>query len=282
MRVNIVVTGVAEQKGIVTFLENTFNDVEFHAVRFDGFTSVRLSPDATVPTAGNVPSDVAELANFFVETVNSRGGEQFILLEDLEVANLDQPGVVIQCFLNAVNAIIDAKRPHHGSTENNLRERAAFHLLSPMLESYFFADENILGSLELQSTPLLANGDVEGFRVNDPDFLRSISQLAPISNGGKIWQPTQWYASHPKHYLKYLRTPCSPYDPEIPNYKESTVGTQALKSLDHKTVLSDSTAVQFFRAFLSDLAWQIKQENKIEHGICHPLTSGQGTTLRNI
>ena len=116
MRVNIVVTGVAEQKGIVSFLEKIFDDVEFRSVRFDGFTSIRMSPEATVPAAANIPTNVAELATFFVEAVNSRGGEQFVLLEDLEVANLDQPSVVIQCFLNAVNAIVDKKRPYHKKT----------------------------------------------------------------------------------------------------------------------------------------------------------------------
>ena len=282
MRVNIVVTGVAEQKGIVSFLEKIFDDVEFRSVRFDGFTSIRMSPEATVPAAANIPTNVAELATFFVEAVNSRGGEQFVLLEDLEVANLDQPSVVIQCFLNAVNAIVDKKRPYHTTTENNLKERAAFHLLSPMLESYFFADDNVLNSLELQSQPSLANQDVEGFSVNDQGFLDSISGLCPISNGGQTWQPAAWYGSHPKHYLKYLRTPSNPYDPEIPNYKESRVGAEALRNLNQQAVLANTEAAQFFRAFLTDLAWQLGQEGKIAHGISHPLTSGEGTTLRNI
>lgn len=282
MRVNIIVTGVAEQNGIVEFLESTFDDVEFNSVRIDGFTSIRIPPDATVPDAGTTTSDVANLASFFIETVNLRPGEQFILLEDLEVVNLDQPDVVIQCFLNAVNAIVDSKRPYHTATETNLKERAAFHLLSPMLESYFFADTNVLETLELQSQPLLANPDVEDFCVNDQVFLGAISGLNPITNGGRTWQPAEWYGSHPKHYLKFLRTPCSPYDPEIPNYKESKLGAEALGNLNQHTVLANTDAAQFFRAFLSDLAWQLQQEDKIEDGTCHPLTSGQGTTLRNV
>jgi len=282
MRVNIVVTGVAEQKGIVEFLENIFDDVEFNSVRFDGFTSIRISPDATIPNGDGIPSDVADLATFFVEEVHSRRGEQFILLEDLEVANLDQPDVVIRCFLNAVNAIVDGKRPHHTTIENDLKERAAFHLMSPMLESYFFTDENVLGALELQSQPILSHPDVEGFRVNDQGFLDSVSDLNPISNGGQTWQPAEWYGSHPKHYLKYLRSPSNPYDPDIPNYKESKVGAHALKNLDQQAVLANEEAAQFFRAFLTDLAWQLKQEDKVAQGTSHPLTSGEGTMLRNI
>ena len=195
--------------------------------------------------------------------------------------NADQPERIVDVFRDAVQTHLTRNGPTDQKTKNTidkLKSQTSFHLLSPLLEAYFFGDPNAVQAMGISSDApkLKADNDLEHFETDDAEYLEAVSELS----GKGALSAEQWYPRHPKEYCKYLLDPRAPFDPKTKIYKETNQGVNALKTLDAQTVLAAETHQQFLRAFINDLATAVGQETIA--GEEHPLTSGPGEVLRNI
>jgi hypothetical protein len=270
-RVALLVTGEMERRGLAASLQRVFPEVDFHVeMKLDGFTTGRVRNLGATTTL----QVVDKLAGALVAAVDpGRGGKPTdlaIAVEDLEVGNLDQPGVVVQTFRDAVARHVDARWPSQARRDRalaTLRERASFHLLAPMPEAYFFAAATPLAATGVTRTPELAPGvDLEEFTVVDPGY------LAPAT-GSAEWA-TQDRNRHPKRYLQYL------LDPLL--YTETQEGLAALGCIDWASLtIACPTHLRFLRSLLLDLAYGLGQEARIPAGPEHPATAFRPNLLRN-
>jgi hypothetical protein len=179
------------------------------------------------------------------------------VVEDLELVNGDQPEVVVEVFRQAVAAHVEriyGNDIRGDRVRQRLRERASFHLLVPMLESYFFTDDQALDQIPRQSPHEFDRFcDMEDFETADPDYLKAIASLPPHRVSGIVWQASEWYPRHPKHYLNYLSAPHPSYDAKGGSYKEADHGAAALRALRPEKVFSNARHVRFLRSLASDL-----------------------------
>lgn len=219
-------------------------------------------------------------------------------IDDVELDNMAQPQ-------RPVHHVREAVRAHIGQTPwpsldtqrraaERVRERCSFHLLSPMVESYFFAET---GQADKPSAILRAGAvrpaqldpatqDVEAFLVADPAFLGvPDDHRYPDAKRSKIpWAKPQ-RAQHPKHYLRFL---CDPdiYGTERRPYRETQGGCRALERLDWAQVVAHAKHTTFARAFLEDLADGLGMESPVPPGDVHGETRLKlhhpGRVLRNL
>ena len=285
--VALITTGKVEQLALGEFLNKAFPDVEFRSEFTEGFTSARLLDEFD-----KTPTNAAKLAARLVAAVDPgrstrrAGRADFaVAVDDVELYNIDQPERIIEVFRDAVREHVEERWPSQDRRQtafDRLREQASFHLLSPMVESYFYTDENSIKALGLDpdSPRIRTDHDAESFWTDDPDYTQAIGTLADRTAAGRTWTAAQWYERHPKHYLKYLLSPTSPYDPTVKSYKERDEGAKALVALDADTVLTHQSHQTFLRSLINDLADALNAPNR--KGDCNPLTSNNGTLLRNI
>src|SRR5689334_20565086 len=94
-----------------------------------------------------------------------------------------------------------------------VRERCSFHLLSPMIEVYFFGEPAALTRAGARRAAKLdpAERDLEDFATDDPDF------LSPADGKHPVWA-TANRARHPKSYLRFL---CDPTGANPRAYRET-------------------------------------------------------------
>ena len=199
-----------------------------------------------------------------------------LAVDDLESANADQPGHVLDYFRHAVRAHVDTTFASASSRERvyqTLAERGSFHLLSPMVESYFFGETEALQRAKAHKAPNRFDParDIEQFEVDDPDFLTRPQDSAP-------WAKLARH-QHPKHYVRYL---CDPTGTQLRAYRETHEGLDALKTLDWTRVLQRQTHAAFARAFVDDIAQALQVASPCP-GTCSPLTARKGNgVLRNL
>jgi hypothetical protein len=127
-----------------------------------------------------------------------------------------------------------------------LRERASFHLFSPLVEAYFFGEPEALARAGADKAPSLfdpSHSDVEAFVVDDPRFLAPGSVKAAWSKSDR--------ARHPKRYVQYL---CDPTGEGAAPYRETHEGAAALRTLAWDQVLAAQGFVRHARAVFSDIA----------------------------
>jgi hypothetical protein len=291
-RVQLIVTGEMEKCALHGSLGRLFPDAEFVAPRFvNGFTSTRLtsvSPQAPrqgISTKPNI-NKLAQALIADVEPGSRRTGhvDLVIAVDDLELCNQDQAGMVTERFGRAVQEELDA-RDFNGDSRRRvgekLRTRCSFHLFSPMTEAYFFGEKAALtraGSKRSNCFPADLT-DIEAFHVNDPDFEK-------VAEGVRPWaiRPSE-RQRHPKHYLGFL---CTPVDDslseknEIRHYRETRQGTAALEMLDWRMILSQSGHGLFARSMIADIADALDRENPAP-GECAPETLRRDNgLLRNL
>ena len=137
------------------------------------------------------------------------------------------------------------------SVKQLIRERCSFHLLSPMMESYFFGDRAALrrSGCTLRGSPMLRDTNWEDFWCCDPDSKQRISarnhEMRVVHNL-PFWEEER----HAKHYLEDLiaRSGGTPYE-------ETVGGAAALRQLDWPRVLGGSpTHCPLAKALMDDLS----------------------------
>ncbi len=273
-RVALLVTGKAEYAALHTSLARSFPTLTFvqHASPpgspMNSFTSNRLRDDAPLTHPGRDGNELltplAKLVDQLILGVHpGRNGVAYdyaILVDDLELENLDQPGRVVALVRSAVAARLDAQWPSEASrsrAREAVRTRCSFHLLCPMLESYFYCEQAALDRAgRVTGRPSVvdpSDADVERFSAPDADYLA----VAPPEDASKQRAKGDWRrapearARHPKKYLQYL---CDPLLDGATNYHEATTGARALATLDWRAVIAGRGTTRFARSLLADLA----------------------------
>jgi hypothetical protein len=250
-RVALIVTGELEKKSLHLSLGRLFPEAEFEVLHLDGFTSCEL-PEEPEFEEGR-PSLVEKLADALISAVDpGRSGtpvDLAFLVDDLELHNVATPERAVRHLREAIPRRLEAHWSNADRRRRSaglVRERCSFHLLSPMIEAYFFGEPAALvragAKRRAAFDPL--SGDVEHFLTDDPDF------LAPLDGKHPIWaKPDR--ARHPKCYVRFL---CDPDGGSPRAYRETKEGHEALRSLDWRGVLGPEAHARFARSLLVDLA----------------------------
>ncbi|ATB29552.1 hypothetical protein [Melittangium boletus] len=284
LRVQLIVTGELEQLGLHLSLRKLFAhtgaDVEFlRPLKTQDFTSNRVG--ALLPQEQATRSLAAKLAGALVASVYpGRGGDlqadHVIAVDDLELSNADQPAHVLEYFRHAVKAHVEqhfASEATRTRVYQRLCEHGSFHLLNPMVETYFFGEPAALVRAKAHLAPnrFAPERDLEDFEVEDPAYLAPAPSTAP-------WKREPRHR-HPKHYVQYL---CDPIGTRLRAYRETHEGFDALQVLDWTEVLREESGASFARALVDDLADALNVPSPCP-GKCAPLTTRKGGgLLRNI
>ena len=256
-RLKLVVTGDMEAQALVGSLQSQFPDhrggddvIWDKARKMNCTTSHRLRRDSNTPSKPMLNLARAMLAEV-LDGKNGTPADLVVVIDDVELDNLGQEEVIAEHFRLAVSVELEKKASSAGTLERYkkiVRERCSFHVLRPMVESYFFADVQALQRLGVIATPLLRHAtDVEDFEVIDDNWLPECRahNLLQLGRGFPWWR----HERHPKRYIDHLlaRNKSSAYD-------ETLQGVQALKILEWEKVPKVATDVAFVRALFEDLA----------------------------
>lgn len=309
MRVALLPTGKAELLGLPTALKRLFPSHEFESlpkihpdVPFDGFTTSRLP--VRIPAAD--PNETKLIQEAAAALVPGRRGVPFnfvFILDDLEVENMDQPGMVVEVMRTAAKKHLTRLEETTSSgfvhkVTKALRTRASFHLAVPMLESWFFADPDgaaRAGVPDDRLPPRLTAGrDPEDFLTDDANYCMddgsectAWNSLPPRrrKNNRPEWiRKGEKCPRHPKAYLSWLcrsaeeTRRCTTYNVQR--------GKEALEGMAWQRALQEEQHCQFLRAFLEDLADALQASATIPPGAVAPQTAYhlliENHVLRNI
>lgn len=303
MLVKIIPTGKAELLGLEACLQRLFPDHSFETVKggidengevipLNGFTTSEITNPQKIGTC--LSKLIEQLA---AEAHPGRYGnpaDLAILIDDLELANISQPNIVVESVRNAVQAHLrklnDSIRSANtmNLVQRALQDKASFHLAVPMVEAWFFADHSALphaGVRPERLPPRIRAGiDPEQFETDDEAFSvddgcgcthlhqrnlrlkeRSRRKVPWLFKDEKIQRER-----HPKAYLSWLCR--DPEDSHCTTYRESHQGVQALQSLNWSKVLGHPDHCAFARAFIDDLIDKLGQP-------AFPLPQGNGHSL---
>lgn len=286
----LVVTGAAEEEGLGRSLARVFGGAleVRRAIRLSGFTSRRLG---AIPAGEDLlHTKAADLARTVVAEVepgrrrDERVPDLVVVVEDLELANADQPELVVEYFRRAVVEVV-ARHPWPGEASRQralerLRARCSFHLLVPMLEGYFFGDPAAPARAGARRPSEFdpARCDVERFEVDDPAFEGPPMSARPAWVHRDPWVRRR----HPKDYLRFL---CDPEgsDHHRVRYRETRGGVDALEHLAWGQVLARRAQARSARALFDDVARALELPCPFP-GELDPLTAhrAEGGVLRNV
>lgn len=256
-RIKLIVTGDLEKQALPRSLSQAFPARDrrgrpilwLPAQRVDSGTTRRLYEDRPPNTA------MRRLATALVaEVIDGADGtpaDLVLAVDDLELHNFGQAPVVRAQFRAAVSAAADARLAGLDADaamahRARLRDRGAFHLLSPMVEAYFFGGEAALRSAGVgpQTTPMLASAAWEDFWCTDPAHLPACT----AENERKAAEAPWWRAErHAKAYLGHLVARSGG------TYRETVGGAQALAALDWRGSVGVA-GCPLAHALLSDIA----------------------------
>lgn len=274
MKVAILPTGRMEWNALPGTLSRLFPEHEFYAVPeqqlydskgpLDGFTSSRLRPGQPYQNAVGLIEKAAQ------EALGDRkraAADLVIILDDLELANSDQPEAVTAVMKDAVDLHLGCDRVSRVAaildrTKTVLSNKVSFHLAVPMIESWLFADPEALATAGVppHPGPQLVGPCLEDFHTGDLGYLDATEQTCPqwSSRGGRKKDRPKWLgqdrARHPKGYLQWL---CR--DGEAANctsYDEARGGAAGLKALRWETLLAQP-GLSYLAAMLEDLAFRL-------------------------
>jgi hypothetical protein len=278
--VALIVTGEMERVALDGSLKKAFPQVDFSVQMVGGFTSAKVTWPP--PKAKGVQSAIEKYATALVAALDpgrKRQKPDFVFgIEDLELANRQDPAEVIRVFRYAINAELDRRRQSmnahsYQKLSDGVKERCSFHLFTPMTEAYFFADPQVLGKIGCKQSPILKpDSDVELFETTDGAYLDPAAQAASLWAIDQASRPF-----HPKRYVQFLVEPAS--------YNETTEGVQALLALNWHTVLARPEQTLFLRSMFQDLGHAVGLDPSSFPGKVQPLTSGHGNrsrVLRNL
>jgi hypothetical protein len=288
-RIQLIVTGRAEELALHNSLNGVFcrSNVEFlRPQRTQDFTSNRLGKYPSTGQA-NRGSLAAKMAAALVAAVHpgrrAEPADLVIAIDDLELENQDQAGHVVDYFARSVREHVEQHYPTMATRDRVytlLRERASFHLLVPMLEAYFFGDEDALKRASATNATNLFNArlnDLEDFRVDDPRYLSNeYLEIARRGRRNALPHPEL----HPKEYLRYL---CDPLENRESAYQETRQGAAALQMLAWKQVTLMASHTKFIRSMLADIADALELPDTMFPGSREMLTERKAPgILRNI
>jgi hypothetical protein len=272
-RVQLITTGVMEERALGASLQRLFPDHEFVSKpHLDGFTSAPLPPQPHPRAPLNLDKFAATLIGTFDPgNRRDRPRPDFVIgIDDVELCNADDPGRITAALRQTLERRL-AEWPGNARSIERLRHelaaRVSFHVMAPMTEAYFFADASALArstapALDRPNHFDLETCDVEAFEVLDPDYLD-----APIDPGCR-WRRPGLRQGHPKRYLAYLTDPGTGS-----RYRESDHGVRALSDLEWPTVIRDAQRTRFARSLLTDLIDMLgTPATDIVDGDAHPLT----------
>ncbi len=279
-RVGLIVTGKCEREGLGASLQRIFPDAEFEVLaHVDSFTSADLKviPESPVPTV------LQKFAARLVAEVESDPPDLVVAIDDLELINTPHPELVAGRVRDAVRLHLERHSWRTLATREKVaervRERCSFHLLAPMVESYFFAEPAALVRAGTSRASLVDATaiDLEAFVTNDPDYLAHAD--VPHRQKLKSWA-TPERARHPKHYLRFL---CEPTNPHTRRYVESEGGAAALRELAWGQVFAHAERVRFARALFEDIVERLGVPHPFP-GEGHPATASfrSAHVLRNL
>ena len=314
MKVALLPTGRTEWCGLSMALGQLFPDHEFYCLPtaaevesygdrfpYNGFTSMCLTQAHEM----NPPETAMELVSRAAqEAIGERGEETadlVVVIDDVELPNVDQVDRVVAVMRSAViehvrrlpNRIRIQER-----TEESLKSKVSFHLISPMVEAWFFADRN---ALALAGVPVDANvcfndeTDPEAFITDDANYMVATEcecvRFAALHEAKKKKHRPKWLGSfprekHPKGYLQWLCR--DPDDQSCTSYSEANGGCSALSGISWNTLLSrPESQFALLRALVDDLSEGLNSTPTVAlGGTVSPLTSRSGApadaVLRNI
>jgi hypothetical protein len=221
----------------------------------DGVTNFRVQ-------AGPPSSSMTKLVNvMFVEVLASRQPngtrpDLVIVIDDVELGNVGRENFVVQAFQRAVGAKLTELQGMHSAAEfNDIQTRiqscCSFHMLSPMVEAYFFADSMTLTSCGVAAgnQPVLVHPtDVEQFDASHdlhPQW-QSACQIKNLQQKSiNAWWKTE---RHPKRYLTHLLSVSA-----APAYHETTLGASMIEATNWSTVAKTPTDSPIISALLVDI-----------------------------
>lgn len=299
MRVAFLPTGRTEWHGLPRAFARLFPGHDFevvpspievasHGDRYplDGFTSCRL-------TAAHMAKP-PEAATLLVERaamllMDRDPPDLLVILDDLELANRDQPEQVVQVFRSAVKQHITGPDPRRQRARARLADHASLHLVAPMIEAWFFADPAALATAGV-TTPhhLLTDRSLEQFATGDIGYLAASEDDCPgwqakrqRSHRPKWLSVDRMY--HPKGYVQWLTR--DPAARTCTRYIESDGGAEALATIDW-TALQAQPAMNFLNALCEDVAYELRVPYQAPASVVPVVTSlaerPQDNLLRNV
>ncbi|EDN71470.1 hypothetical protein BGP_1868 [Beggiatoa sp. PS] len=298
--VHLIVTGDMENKGLADALSRikAFKEINFTIQQTKGITSSKIPNDFSLTKGSERPRDVDKLASAMLSNVvknkdiKSQLADMVIVIDDLELANVDQPKKVLDFFGDALRSEIMKEFSSQKVQERyfkKVKNICSFHFLVPMAEAYFFGE--IPSALEragatIQSKVDGSKMDVENFWVCGGHLHNGVDYFDAPAGKKPFWtRSPKLRPQHPKKYIDFLCCPETKYtkDNKDKFYKESKGGTNALKTLNWQKVLSNQEYTQYLRALIHDIADKFEIDPPPFPGKCAPLTeyTGQGTILRN-
>jgi hypothetical protein len=271
-RIQLVVTGVTEEEGLRVSLMRYFPDrrngrkVEWLPPRkIDGATTHRLRH-------GEKPSEpMRKLAKtLLTEARYGKTGispDLVIAVDDVELDNYGQEDVIAEHLRAALKNVLDEQKGEAARLEacRLLREKCSFHLLCPMVESYFFGDPHALlaAGVPASEKPKLIHEDVEKFETSDPRFL---PECAFENNRRASHSPWWRHERHSKLYLDHLARRSRVHF----HYEETVHGKAALQVIAWNRVPSTVAATPIIRSLFEDLAVWFDVPNPLGQGDTHP------------
>lgn len=272
MRVQLVVTGDLEKGALGRSLERALRaagaDVTFERpllLTDAGMTSNPL-PDALA--GAEIPRTVQRMAKALVtETFVGRSRhlpDLVVGIDDLELANVHQPHIVIAWLRRAIEDQI-AQRYTVGGVPSQLtdrvrealRTRCSFHLLVPLAEAYFFGEDAAVSRAGVAAGTVVhrVGADVESFATDDPEFrLRAEQKNREMRALGRDWWREE---RHPKHYLEFL------VERSGGLYLETEGGVRALEILDWPAMGRIEAPMAFARALFEDVSEALGIDNPL-------------------
>lgn len=252
--------------------------------RTEGLTGSAIPIAPLAATPGQRSASDKLVANVF-RLLLAHPDDRVVAIDDVELVNLSTSGIdaIVSMVRDSVARVLAA--PEWAGDAAQLavaaRERASFHLLSPMVESYFLASPAATGAALEGRAPTAPNRfdpasrDAEWFEVDDRDYLQP-ADLEPAFREKSWAHPDR--KRHPKRYLQFLG---APHDPRSPWYRPSQHGAAAIRALDWGGVLGDPLHGRLARSLFVDLAAGLGVPAPFE-GEPHPATWGAATVFRNL
>ena len=305
MRVAIIATGVMELDGLEDCLGRLFPSHDFETIPARaGRPGQRAEPFSQSFTcrqrrgaASEVPSNLTKVMRDLAGQVYPRrrdAADFSMVIDDLELFNIDQPGVVIDAIRDAARAHLDRLVGHpleRAELAACLRERVSFHLAVPMTEAWFFSGGQSLApnGVPAERRPRLrAGADAEVFETDDPEYSADdgtlCAQMADRNQRRDERRRAPWILTpqrdaawftrerHPKAYLEWLCR--DPGDNKCTTWREADPGAAALRALDWEAVLSHPSHCGYARALLDDLADALGEPAPFpQGGVVAPLTA---------
>lgn len=290
MRVQLVVTGDLERLGLGPSLERTFRALG-HEVAFETAQKVHgmTTNPLPVPSQATIPTSVQRMAEALVagtlikKTTRAPLPDLVVGVDDLELANLDQPERVVGWVRRGIRASLEAMYPSSAARERaalELRQRCSFHLVAPLVEAYFFGHEAALtmAGVPPQTSMHLVGEDLERFETSDPDFLARAAAIndAQAAAGRPWWREER----HPKLYLQHLKGEAI--------YRETVHGLDALRAIEWPAIKRRPETVPLLRALFEDVADLLGATSPLADGPASSLTypgkavRAEERTLRNL